>query len=77
MMDIYFEEAGYKRPDIIFWNIQSRGNNVPVKFDEKGTALVSGFSPSILKSILGAKDMTPISIMLDTINSPRYEKISV
>jgi len=47
-----YEQAGYKMPGIIFWNINSRGDNFPVKKDELNTALVSGFSPSILKSIL-------------------------
>ena len=72
-----YQKAGYKLPDVIFWNVQSRGNNVPVRFDEKGTALISGFSPAILKSVLGSKDIDPISIMKQTIDSPRYEKISV
>jgi hypothetical protein len=62
---------------LIFWNIQSRGNNVPVRFDESGTALISGFSPSILESILGAKEISPISIMLRTIDQEIYSQISI
>ena len=72
-----YSEAGYKAPDVIFWNVQSRGHNVPVRFDETGTALISGFSPSIMKSILGGKNITPISIMYETINNQRYENITV
>jgi hypothetical protein len=73
-----YEKAGYDMPSIIFWNIQSRsgGNNVPVRFDESGTALISGFSPSILKSILSGNNITPIDIMQETINSERYKNIS-
>lgn len=73
-----YAEAGYSLPSIIFWNLQSRrvGNNLPVRFDESGTALVSGFSPSILKSILGGSNISPIDIMNQTINSERYQKIS-
>lgn len=71
-----YEEAGYKAPSVIFWNIISYGN-VPVKFDEKGTALVSGFSPAIFKSVLNAEDMTPMGIMLETINSDRYARVVV
>lgn len=71
-----YQEAGYKLPNIIFWNIQSRGsNNIPVRFDENGTALISGFSPSIMKSLLGGKNITPVDIMYETINSPRYEAV--
>ena len=71
-----YDAAGYKTPDVIFWNIQSRrGNNIPVRFDERGTALISGFSPSIMKSLLNGKSISPMDIMYETINSPRYESI--
>jgi hypothetical protein len=47
---------------------------VPVKYNEKGAALVSGFSPSIMTSILAAdmEDFTPRAIMLQTIMNDRY-----
>jgi hypothetical protein len=74
-----YESYGYEMPAVIFWNIRSRigGSNIPVRFDENGTALVSGFSPSIMKSILGGKSITPIDIMKESINVPRYEMISI
>ncbi len=67
-----YEEAGYDMPKVVFWNLAERDNK-PVKFDQKGTALVSGFSPAILKSILSAKTVTPEAIMLETISNPRYD----
>lgn len=72
-----YNESGYKMPDIIYWNIQSRNSNFPVKYDEKGTALVSGLSPSIIKSVLGGEDMSPIKIMELTLNKDRYKDIKV
>jgi hypothetical protein len=66
-----YADAGYDVPKIVFWNLNSH-DNVPVQFDTRGAALVSGFSPAIMKSILGAKDFTPLSIMLDTVNVERY-----
>jgi hypothetical protein len=72
-----YEESGYSLPQIIFWNIQSRGGNFPVRHNESGTALISGLSPSIVKSVLGGKEMTPISIMNETINSERYSIIEM
>ena len=72
-----YEQAGYKMPAIIFWNINSRGDNIPVKKDELNTALVSGFSPSILQSILAAKEITPYSVMMETIDGVRYRPITV
>ncbi len=64
-------------PEIVYWNIQSRHDNVPTRFDELGTALVSGFSPSIMKNILSCQDMTPYNMMMETIGSTRYESITV
>ena len=72
-----FAEVGYQLPKIVYWNLAARAGNVPVKFDENGTALVSGFSPSIMKSILAAKQFDPRSIMLETLNSERYLPITI
>jgi hypothetical protein len=72
MVKKMFSDAGYEMPNIIYWNIQSRGKNIPVRFDEQGTALISGFSPSIMTSLLSGASITPVSIMMETINKKRY-----
>lgn len=66
-----YEQAGYQIPNVVFWNINSY-DNVPVKFDESGTALVSGFSPTIVRNVLGQKNITPRDVMLETIMNDRY-----
>ena len=77
MIEKMYEESGYKKPGIVYWNLNAIGGNFPVEFDKEGTALVSGFSPAILKSILGGKNMTPESIMMDTVNDERYSVITI
>ena len=72
-----YEESGYKLPNIVFWNLHSYETQSPVSFDEKGTALISGFSPAILTSILAGEDMTSISIMMDSIGSTRYDAVTI
>ena len=73
-----YEFSGYKMPEIVFWNVQSRSlGNLPVRFDESGTALISGFSPSILKSLLAGGKISPLEIMNQTVESERYSKISI
>jgi hypothetical protein len=69
-----YTEAGYNVPNIVFWNLNAH-DNVPVKYDTRGAALVSGFSPSIVKAVLQAEmdDFTPEAIMMQTIMSPRYD----
>lgn len=78
MVETLYAKAGYKMPKLVYWNIQSRGdNNKPVRFDKEGTCLVSGFSPSILTNLLSGKDMTPLSMMMSVIGSERYSMITV
>ncbi len=78
MVEKMFSDAGYTMPKIVYWNLHSRSdNNKPVAFDKAGTALVSGFSPSLLTSLLSGKDMTPMSMMLTVIDSERYASVTV
>jgi hypothetical protein len=69
-----YADAGYVMPNIVFWNLNAN-DNVPAKFNDKGIALVSGFSPSIVKGVLAADldNFTPEAIMLKTIMSERYD----
>lgn len=73
MIEKEYEAAGYKVPQIVFWNLNGRAGNSPVTYNKAGAALVSGFSPSIVKSVLGGEEMTPISIMLKTVMCERYD----
>lgn len=68
-----YSQAGYSMPRVVFWNLNSY-DNYPVKVREDGTALVSGFSPSILKAVMSndLEGFTPYSVMLRTILSDRY-----
>lgn len=68
-----YEAAGYKMPALVFWNLNWYGN-VPVKFDQTGTALVSGFSPTILTAVLsGDTDtLSPEGVMLRAVMNDRY-----
>lgn len=68
-----YEEAGYQMPNVVFWNLNAK-DNVPVKFNEQGVALVSGFSPSILKAVLSGdmENLTPVGVMMKTLMVERY-----
>ena len=73
-----YREAGYRRPDIIFWNLSgSEINEFPVRYNQNGVALISGYRVDILKSIINGKEITPYNIMRETIDSSRYEKIKI
>lgn len=70
-----FQAAGYKLPNLIYWNVNGRTGNSPVSYDTNGTALISGASPAIIKQLLGWEDMTPLGICLKTLNSDRYKQV--
>lgn len=71
MIELMYTQADYKMPNIVFWNLRT-SNGVPVSFDKNDTALISGFSPSIMKHVLGSEEFNPEAIMLETISSDRY-----
>ena len=77
MIESKYEDAGYNKPDVVYWNLNASMGNFPVEFDKMGTAMVSGFSPSILKSLLSGKSMTPESILMETVGSERYSLITI
>jgi hypothetical protein len=74
MIERKYEKHGYAVPKIVFWNLNSN-DNVPVKFDERGTALVSGFSPAIMKALFSGnvESFTPEYIMREAVCIPRYD----
>ena len=70
-----YAKAGYAVPKIVFWNLSPYGDsNTPVRFDDKGVCLVSGFSPAIMKSVLAndLEEFTPYNVMLKTLLKDRY-----
>lgn len=69
-----WENAGYKIPRLVFWNICSRTGAIPMKENDLGVALVSGFSPSVCKMVL-TNELDPYKALLETIMNPRYDAV--
>jgi hypothetical protein len=70
-----FEASGYKMPKLCFWNINDRGENtIPLKQNDFGLILCSGFSVQIMKMMMSG-ELDPYKVLLETINSPRYDPI--
>lgn len=69
-----YAEHGYKLPRLVFWNVNSRTGTIPVKENELGVALVSGFSPAIAKMVL-SNSTDPFECLLEQLNSDRYQKV--
>lgn len=69
-----YANAGYKLPRLIFWNVNSRTGTIPVRENDMGVALVSGFSVNICKMVLSGKT-DPFECLLEAVNSERYQPI--
>lgn len=70
-----WNDAGYKMPRCVFWNLCSRTGTMPVNQHEKfPVALVSGFSPAICKMVLSG-ELDPFKCLVEQLNSERYQMV--
>ena len=69
-----FAARGYQLPKLVFWNVCSRSNAIPIRENENGVALVSGFSPAAIKMVL-REETDPYEAMTAILNSERYAPV--
>ena len=69
-----FEINGLKMPRLIFWNLCGRTNTIPVKENDLGVALVSGFSQNILNMVLKG-NLDPYLNLVEVLNADRYKPV--
>ncbi|MBQ8696859.1 MAG: DUF2828 family protein [Clostridia bacterium] len=72
-----FAQAGYRLPEVIFWNVASRHRQQPVTKNEQGVALVSGCTPTLYSQVADGSlaALTPYEFMLEVLGGERYERI--
>ena len=71
-IDAMYAASNYTRPQIVFWNVNGASTDFPVSVSDHGTALISGFSPTIMKAVLdGDVSFSPYNIMRKTLDSER------
>ena len=66
-----WRKYGYEVPNLIFWNVDARQNNIPMLGDR--VSYVSGMSPSIYRMIATGK--TGYDLMMETLDSERYKAV--
>lgn len=76
-MEKKFQKAGYVIPNVIFWNVYSRHDVFHADAKRKGVQLASGQSVTVFKQVLQNLGYNPIEAMENTINSERYDCITV
>lgn len=65
---------GYTLPKVVFWNVNSRSDAIPLRQNEQGVALVSGFSANICKMVC-SNELDPFKALKDVLLSDRYAAI--
>lgn len=74
-IDALYTNTDYKRPNLVFWNVDARNKQVPVEHDQRGVTLVSGLSPSTFK--MAVENLSPEELVAQVVNSERYAKIEI
>lgn len=70
-----FDDAGYKIPEIIFWRVNVKTIQFPVRKDEEGTVIVSGASPIVLENIGNLDEFTVENYIAKILNDERYQPV--
>lgn len=69
-----YKSAGYSISRLIFWNVNSRTGAIPLRENEKGVALVSGFSVNVCNMVMSG-EMDPYKCLVEAINTERYKPV--
>lgn len=69
-----WNRTGYKMPNLVFWNVEARQNNIPMTAKD-GVTFVSGMSPTIFEMVMKGK--TGYDLMMDKLNSAPFNNITL
>ena len=69
-----FADKGYRMPKLVFWNVNSRTNAIPLRENDYGVILMSGYSVSLCKMVL-SNEIDPYKALVRELESERYSDI--
>ena len=69
-----FLDKGYQLPRLVYWNVCSRTQTIPLQQNDLGVALVSGYSPAIANMVFSAK-LDPYDVLVEALSAPRYQPV--
>ena len=70
-----YEKAGYKMPQLVFWNVNAKKATFHASKNDAGASLVSGFSVNVFKQVIECIGSTPYELMMSILESERYKDI--
>ena len=71
-----YEVAGYEMPRLVFWNVNSMQDNIPMKVED-GIQFVSGSNPKLFEYLAKGEFFGAIELMLSVLEQPRYDDIRI
>lgn len=74
-MNRRFEEAGYKMPVIVWWNVNARQNTFHALNTDSNVRFISGLSASIFKGLCEKMGASPLDLMLGILSDPMYDSV--
>lgn len=70
-----WDAVGYKMPKLVFWNICGRTGGIPMKENENGVVLLSGFSPTVYKMAMN-NETDPYAALIRVVMDSRYDPVT-
>ena len=61
-----YKAHGYEMPKLVFWDLCAQPGQ-PAECSDENVAMISGFSPAIMKAVLNAEEFNPIDVMLEAL----------
>lgn len=71
-----WQAAGYQMPKLVFWNVNSRTNAIPLTQNPSGLVLISGFSIGTFKMVMSG-ELDPYKALVKTVTTERYAPITL
>ena len=76
-----FAAYGYMAPTLVFWDVDSRQDVFHADASNTGVVLVAGQSATTFQNFIrclnGEKPLTPMDVMYQVLNGPRYQPIQI
>lgn len=71
---LQWQKFGYKLPKLIFWNVSSRTCTIPMKENDNGVLLISGYSQNVIEMI-NQNEVDPYKALIKILDGERYKNI--
>ena len=71
---VEYNDAGYDMPKLVFWNVNSRTNTIPIQQNSNGVILLSGFSKNLMSMVMSS-ELDPYKALVNELNKERYSVV--